>query len=72
RYERWRRFDVFQMAVATDGINRLFSPDIAPLRALRDIGMGLVDRSGFFKKWILREAAGLTGNAPKLVQGLPL
>ncbi|MCB1479850.1 MAG: FAD-dependent monooxygenase [Rhodobiaceae bacterium] len=71
-YERWRRFDVFQMAVATDGINRLFSPDIAPLRVLRDIGMGLVDRSGFLKKWILREAAGLTGDAPKLVQGLPL
>ena len=72
QYERWRRFDVFQMAVATDGINRLFSPDIAPLRVLRDIGMGLVDRSGLLKTWILREAAGVTGSAPKLVQGFPL
>lgn len=72
RYERWRRFDVVQMAVATDALNRLFAPDIAPLRAIRDIGMGLVDRSALLKRWVLREASGLAGSAPKLIQGLPL
>ena len=72
RYERWRRFDVFQMAVATDALNRIFAPDIAPLRMLRDLGMGIVDRSGLLKKWMLREASGTTGTLPKLVQGQPL
>jgi hypothetical protein len=31
RYERWRRFDSFVMAAATDGLNELFSNDIAPV-----------------------------------------
>ena len=44
RYQRWRRFDTVQMGVTTDVLNRLFSNDIGPLRAVRDIGLGLVDR----------------------------
>ena len=44
RYERWRRFDSFALAAATDGLNRLFSNDIAPLRAVRDLGLAIVDR----------------------------
>ena len=32
RYERWRRFDSFVLAVATDSLNRLFSNDFPPLR----------------------------------------
>ena len=31
RYERWRRFDSFTLAVSTDALNRLFSNDILPL-----------------------------------------
>jgi 2-octaprenyl-6-methoxyphenol hydroxylase len=33
RYERWRRADTVQLAMLTDGLNRLFRPDIAPLRS---------------------------------------
>jgi hypothetical protein len=40
RYERWRRFDTALMAMVTDGMNRLFSNDLAPVRAARDIGLG--------------------------------
>ena len=40
RYERWRRFDTALMAMVTDGMNRLFSNDVAPVRALRDLGLG--------------------------------
>ena len=46
RYERWRRFNSFALAAATDGLNRLFSNDIAPLRAIRDLGLGIVDAIG--------------------------
>ena len=31
-------------ATVIDGLNRLFSNDNAPLRALRDVGLGIVDR----------------------------
>src|SRR5207244_4006769 len=35
RYERWRRFDSFTLAAATDALNRLFSNDFTPLRLVR-------------------------------------
>ncbi|TIQ90852.1 MAG: 2-octaprenyl-6-methoxyphenyl hydroxylase, partial [Mesorhizobium sp.] len=44
RYQQWRRFDTLQMGITTDVLNRLFSNDISPLRAVRDIGLGLVER----------------------------
>ena len=44
RYQRWRRFDTSLMAAVTDNLNRLFSNDVAPVRALRDFGLGVVDR----------------------------
>jgi 2-octaprenyl-6-methoxyphenol hydroxylase len=72
RYERWRRFDTVQMGVTTDVLNRLFSNDIAPLRAVRDIGLGLVDRMPGLKSFFIRQAAGLTGDAPRLLRGEPI
>ncbi|MEM8876499.1 MAG: FAD-dependent monooxygenase [Pseudomonadota bacterium] len=72
-YERWRRADTVQLAMLTDGLNRLFRPDIAPLRLIRSFGLGLVNNSGFAKRFLTREAAGLNGPAvPKLMDGLPL
>jgi len=70
-YQRWRRFDTALMAVATDGLNRLFSNDIAPVRALRDIGLGLVDRAGPVKSALIRHAAAV-GDGPRLMRGQPL
>jgi len=69
RYERWRRFDSAFSAAAMDGLNRLFSNDNAPLRALRDLGLGLVDRAPAVKRFLVREAAGRTGEIPCLLQG---
>ena len=69
RYERWRRFDTVQMGVTTDVLNRLFSNDIAPLRALRDIGLGVVDRLPGLKSFFIRQAAGLSPAAPRLLRG---
>jgi len=69
KYERWRRFDSLAMAVATDGLNRLFSNDIAPLRALRDVGMGLVDAIGPARRFFMRHAGGDVGKLPRLMRG---
>ncbi len=69
RYQRWRRFDTMAMGVATDGLNRLFSNRSDALRILRDVGLGLVDRVPPLKTLFIREAAGLTGDVPKLLRG---
>lgn len=69
RYERWRRFDSFTLAAATDGLNRLFSNDIAPLRALRDMGLGIVDGIGPLRRFFMRHAGGDVGKLPRLMRG---
>ncbi|MBJ3763140.1 UbiH/UbiF/VisC/COQ6 family ubiquinone biosynthesis hydroxylase [Maribius pontilimi] len=69
RYEQWRRFDVNALALATDGFNRLFSNDNPLLRAARDAGLGLVNALPGLRRRFIREAAGLTGDRPKLLGG---
>ncbi|HET9685806.1 MAG TPA: 2-octaprenyl-6-methoxyphenyl hydroxylase, partial [Pseudolabrys sp.] len=69
RYQRWRRFDTMMMGVATDGLNRLFSNQSDALRLVRDIGLGLVERIPALKRMFIREAAGFTGEVPKLLRG---
>ena len=69
RYQRWRRFDTMTMSVATDSLNRLFSNHSDALRLVRDIGLGLVERMPALKRTFIREAAGVTGEVPKLMRG---
>lgn len=72
RYQRWRRFDTAALAVATDGVNRLFSNDNPALRLVRDLGMGAVSAIPGLRRGFMREAAGLTGDVPRLLQGRAL
>jgi 2-octaprenyl-6-methoxyphenol hydroxylase len=69
RYQRWRRFDTMAMGAATDGLNRLFSNNSDVLRLARDVGLGVVDRLPNLKEFFIREAAGITGEVPKLLKG---
>ena len=69
RYQRWRRFDTMAMGLATDGLNRLFSNHSDVLRLARDLGLGMVERLPVLKRLFIREAAGLTGEVPKLLRG---
>ena len=68
RYEEWRRFDNAALAVATDSFNRLFSNDNALLRMGRDIGMGVINALPGLRRGFMREAAGLNGDLPTLMQ----
>ncbi|MCV3270216.1 FAD-dependent monooxygenase [Roseobacter sinensis] len=72
RYQQWRRFDNASLALATDTFNRLFSNDSSVVRGLRDLGMGLVSSIPALRRGFIREAAGLTGDLPRLLQGKPL
>ncbi|MCP3439778.1 ubiquinone biosynthesis hydroxylase [Bradyrhizobium sp. CCGUVB14] len=69
RYQRWRRFDTMAMGVATNSLNFLFSNQSTLLRTVRDIGLGIVDRTPPLKNLFIRQAAGLTGEIPKLLKG---
>lgn len=72
RYQRWRRWDTTEMALATDGLNLLFSNDNPALRIVRDVGLGIVDRLPNLKRLFVREAegaVGVIGEAPRLLRG---
>ena len=69
RYQEWRRFDTLRMGITTDVLTRLFSNDFAPLRAVRDLGLGLVERMPRLKDYFIRQAAGLSERAPRLLRG---
>jgi 2-octaprenyl-6-methoxyphenol hydroxylase len=72
RYERWRRFDSTVSAATFDGLNRLFSSDNTVVRAVRDAGLGLVDRLPAVKQALVTQAAGLSGDLPRLLRGDPI
>src|SRR6201994_3679012 len=69
RYQRWRRFDTMAMGFATNSLNFLFSNESTLLRTVRDIGLGLVDRAPPLKELFIRQAAGLSGEVPRLLKG---
>lgn len=68
-YERARRFDTVAMGIVTDGLNRLFSNDLTPVRMIRDLGLGLVDRMPGLKRYFIREAAGVADGGARLLRG---
>ena len=60
RYERARRTDVLSMSLVTDGLQQLFAHRTDPLPALRNWGMRGFDRTRLTKRWIARQAMGLS------------
>lgn len=71
-YARWRRVDTGMLVAATDGINRLFSNDNPLLRLGRGLGLGLVNRLPPLRRELIRAAAGISGDLPRLLRGRPV
>lgn len=71
RYQLWRRFDTTALALGMDAVNRLFSNDNPLLRMARDIGMGAISRTPALRRGFMRQAAGLSGDLPRLLRGEP-
>lgn len=69
RYQQWRRFDTMAMGVTTNGLNLLFSNHSTVLRTVRDIGLGIVDRMPLVKNALIKQAAGMSGDVPRLLKG---
>ncbi len=72
RYEQARRFDTTLMAYGMDGINRLFSNDNPALRLARDLGLAAVNALPGARRGFMRQAAGVSGELPRLLQGRAL
>lgn len=68
-YQRWRRFDATAMIAVTDGLNRLFSNDIPPVRLARDLGLAAVNQAKPLKRAFMRHAMGMSGTLPRLARG---
>ncbi len=69
RYERWRGLDAFSVALATDGLTRLFGVPGKAASAVRRFGMAGVQRLSPLKTWFMDEARGVSGTLPDLLKG---
>jgi len=69
RYARWRGVDTVGLSAVTDGLLRLFSNDIPPLKFARGLGLGLVDKIKPLKRVFMRDAMGTLGKLPRLMRG---
>jgi len=67
-YERLRKIENQKMMEIMDLFYHMFSNNNAPLKVLRNIGLGLADKLPFGKKKVIRYAMGLEGNLPKLAK----
>jgi 2-octaprenyl-6-methoxyphenol hydroxylase len=72
QYQRGRRPDALLLAAVTDGLNRLFSNTIEPVRLVRDVGLSIVNRLPPLKRLLMLHAMGMIGERPRLARGQPL
>ena len=69
RYSKWRTSDILTMALFTDITNKIFSNEDAFLKVVRGISFNFISKSTILKKILMKEASGLTGDVPRLLQG---
>ena len=68
RYETWRGLDSFMVALATDGLTRLFGVPGKAASAVRRLGMAAVQRTPMLKDFFMDEARGVSGDLPELLK----
>ncbi len=71
-YERWRVQEQRNVALATDGLARLFSNPLRIVRAGRNLGLLAMEFLPGAKHPLARAAMGLNGRQPRLARGVPL
>lgn len=68
RYEHQRRRHNLLMMQVMDGFYHVFSNDIAPLKLLRNLGLGLAGRVSPARKRVMEFAMGIRGAVPELAR----
>ena len=70
KYEDWRRDEQRNMALATDGLARLFSNPLGAIRFGRNLGLLAMDLLPGARHQLARAAMGLAGKLPRLGRGV--
>ncbi len=68
KYEKWRGLDAFSVALATDGLTRIFGIPGKTASAVRRLGMAGIQRTPILKTFFMDEARGVTGDMPDLLK----
>lgn len=68
RYQRWRAFDATSMGMVMDGLVRLFSTNLPPVRHLRRLGLRAVEQLPPAKRFFMLHAMGLLGDLPEFLK----
>ncbi len=71
-YARWRKAEQRNVALATDGLARLFSNPLLPLRLGRNLGLLALALLPGARHPLARAAMGMLGRQPRLSRGVPL
>jgi 2-octaprenyl-6-methoxyphenol hydroxylase len=69
-YANWRHAEQRNVALATDGLARLFSNPLMPLRLGRNLGLLAMDLLPVGRHALARAAMGLSGRLPRPARGL--
>lgn len=69
RYQRWRGLDNMLVALATDGLTRLFGVPGKGASLIRRAGLGAVQRTPMLKNFFMEQARGEAGDLPRLLAG---
>jgi 2-octaprenyl-6-methoxyphenol hydroxylase len=72
RYREWRVSDQQGIVRFTDGLVRVFTQPLAPIKALRDIGLLAFDLMPGAKSALAQLSLGAAGRIPKLARGAKL
>ncbi|PIW61045.1 MAG: FAD-dependent 2-octaprenylphenol hydroxylase, partial [Shewanella sp. CG12_big_fil_rev_8_21_14_0_65_47_15] len=64
--ERWRKAEAMEMIAAMEGFKRLFEGSNPVKKALRDLGLNLVDNVAGLKTVFMQQAMGNKSSLPKL------
>ena len=71
-YQRWRTTEQHLVALATDGLARLFSNPLGIVRAGRNLGLTALELLPGLKRPLARAAMGMAGRQPRLARGVRL
>ncbi|MEH6575585.1 MAG: FAD-dependent monooxygenase [Amphritea sp.] len=68
RFQRMRRGENLQMAATMQGFKQLFDSTLPVARLLRNVGMGLMNRTPLIKNHLVQQAMGLSGDLPEMAR----
>ncbi|GLX77014.1 2-octaprenyl-6-methoxyphenol hydroxylase [Thalassotalea insulae] len=68
QYQRWRKADAAEMIAAMSAIKQVFTPQQAPIKLLRGLGMSLINQVTPVKSQLIKQALGYRHHLPDLAK----